>query len=30
MWYLWKVKVDKNEILGDKMTKNLDFSKNKN
>jgi hypothetical protein len=26
MWSLWKVKVDKNEILGHKMTKNLDFS----
>jgi hypothetical protein len=27
MRYLWKVKVDKNVISGQKMTKNLDFSK---
>ncbi len=27
MRYLWKVKVDKNVIFGQKMTKNLDFSK---
>jgi hypothetical protein len=30
MRYLWKVKVEKNVIFGQKMTKNLDFSKNKN